>query len=61
MHRTRKEHRLVRVKTSITMDREFLKWVERKIKEKIFASRSHAIEYAIKKLMEEEKAKQGSF
>jgi len=46
---------MVRIKTSITLEKQFLAWVEKKIEEKIFASRSHAIEYALKKLMDQEK------
>ena len=43
---------MVRIKTSITLEKKFLDWIERKMEEKIFASRSHAIEYALKKLMD---------
>ena len=46
-----------RVKTSITMDKKFLEWIQEKIEERIFASKSHAIEYAIKKLMDREREK----
>lgn len=42
---------------TISLDRRFLDWVDEKVNERIFASRSHAIEFAIKRLMEEEKAK----
>jgi len=50
-----RECRLVRVKTSITMDKEFLEWIKEKIEERVFASKSHAIEYAVKKLIDQEK------
>jgi Arc/MetJ-type ribon-helix-helix transcriptional regulator len=50
-----KGYRLVRVKTSITMDKEFLAWIKEKIEERVFANKSHAIEYAVKKLMDQEK------
>ena len=46
---------VVRVKTSITMDRAVLEWVRRRIEDGIFASKSHAIEYALRHLMREEK------
>ena len=49
--------KLPRVKTSITMDKKFLEWIQKKIEERIFASKSHAIEYAIKKLMDQEREK----
>ena len=45
---------MVRVKTSITMDRVVLEWVKRRIEDGIFASKSHAIEYALRHLMREE-------
>jgi len=48
---------LVRVKTSITMDKAVLEWVNRRIEEGVFASKSHAIEYALKRLMREEARK----
>ena len=42
---------MVRSGTSITMDRDVLKWIDERVKESVFASRSHAFEYAIKELM----------
>ncbi len=32
---------------TITIDKELLSWVDKKIKEKVFANRSHAIEFLI--------------
>lgn len=40
----------------MTIDGEFLKWVDEKIEEKVFANRSHAFEYAIKQLMDKERS-----
>jgi Arc/MetJ-type ribon-helix-helix transcriptional regulator len=37
-------------KTSITLDPELRTWVQKKIKEKKFASVSHAVEYALQEL-----------
>jgi len=34
-------------KLSVTIDPELVKWIDKKIKEKEFSSRSHAIEKAI--------------
>jgi Arc/MetJ-type ribon-helix-helix transcriptional regulator len=42
---------LARSGTSITMDRDVLKWIDEKVKERVFASRSHAFEYAVRHLM----------
>ncbi|MBA7702304.1 hypothetical protein ES703_111064 [subsurface metagenome] len=45
------DYSVTRSGTSITMDREILHWIDEKVKERIFASRSHAFEYAIRYLM----------
>ena len=37
----------MKVKKTITIDKELLEWTERKIKEKEFGSVSHAIEKAL--------------
>ena len=37
---------------TLTMDREQLDWIDNKIGRKIFANRSHALEYLIKRRME---------
>ena len=42
---------LVKRGTSIYMDSEILNWIDEKVDERIFASRSHAFEYAIRQLM----------
>lgn len=40
---------------AITMDQALINWIDAQIKEKIFANRSHAIEYAIKYLMKKKR------
>ena len=45
-----------KARRTITLDREILKWIEGQIEEKRFASLSHAIEYALNKLIKEEKS-----
>lgn len=52
-----REDKNTKSRVAITIDAEFIQWIDHKIDEKIFASRSHAIEFAIKRLIEEEKAK----
>ena len=42
---------MARSGTSITMDRDVLKWIDERVKERVFASRSHAFEYAVRQLM----------
>ncbi len=34
---------------TITIDKDLLKWLDKKIEKKVFGNRSHAIEYLIKK------------
>jgi Arc/MetJ-type ribon-helix-helix transcriptional regulator len=43
----------MKVKKTITTDKELLEWVEQKIEQKEFGSVSHAIEKALTKLKEE--------
>jgi len=40
---------------TITIDKKLLEWIDKKIKEKIFANRSHAIEFAITKNLKNDK------
>jgi Arc/MetJ-type ribon-helix-helix transcriptional regulator len=44
-----------KVHTSITLDGELLKWIDKEIERKRFATRTHAIEYALQRLREREK------
>ena len=44
-----------KLKTSIALDLDLLKWIDRQIETKRFANRTHAIEYALQKLKEEAK------
>ena len=38
---------------TITVDKELLDWLDKKIEEKVFANRSHGLEFLIKRKMEE--------
>ncbi len=40
---------------TITIDEKFLKWLDSKVEDRIFANKSHGFELLIKKKMEEEK------
>jgi len=42
---------------TITIDKELLDWIDARIEEKVFANRSHAIEFLIKQKEIEEKRK----
>ena len=46
---------------TITVDRELLKWVDGKIKERIFANRSHGLERLIAEKIKNEKGKNSEF
>ena len=43
-----------KVKTSIALDEDLLFWIEKMVKRKRFASRTHAIEYALQRLREQQ-------
>ena len=47
--------RLMKERITVTIDKELLKWLDKKTAEKIFANRSHGLEYLIKRAKEEEK------
>ena len=40
---------------TITIDKELLEWLDKQIDEKIFANRSHGIEFLIKRRIKDEK------
>jgi metal-responsive CopG/Arc/MetJ family transcriptional regulator len=54
---------MAKKQVTVNLDEEILEWIELKIKEKQFATRSHGIEYAITHLMKEEVnlGKQGNY
>lgn len=41
---------LAKLKLTISIDEDLVKWIDHQIKEKRFASRSHGFEYAISQL-----------
>ena len=41
-----------KAKTSVTIDRELVEWIDKLVKSKRFANRSHAVEFALAKLKE---------
>jgi len=43
-----------KIKTSIGLDEDLLAWVDEMIEKKRFASRTHAIEYALQRLREQQ-------
>ena len=46
---------MTKERITITIDKELLKWVDVKIREKIFANRSHALEFLITEKIKNEK------
>lgn len=40
----------MRLKLSVTIDSELIDWADKRVKERIFRSRSHALEYALSEL-----------
>jgi len=51
------ETEMARIKTAVTLEKELLDWMDEKIREGVFSSRSHAVRYALLQLM---KKKSGS-
>ena len=43
---------LAKVKLSITVDEDLIRWLDLQIKKKRFANRSHGFEYAVSELKE---------
>ena len=43
-----------KINTSIRVDREILNWIDERVKDRIFSSRTHAFEYALRQLMKNE-------
>ena len=46
---------MTKIGTSMRMDADLLSWIDERVKEKVFASRTHAVEYAVKQLMSRKK------
>ena len=42
---------MIRTKVSVTIDREFVQWIDEQIKTRRFRNRSHAIEWALVKIV----------
>ena len=40
----------MRMKLSVTIDSELVRWVDEKVRERVFRNRSHALEYALSEL-----------
>lgn len=45
---------MTKIKTSVALDEDLLKWVDAQIEKRIFANRTHAIEYALQQLKNQE-------
>jgi len=46
---------MVRAKISVTIDEELVKWVDEQIRRRRFRNRSHALEWALARVIEEER------
>ena len=45
-----------KIKTSMNLDEDLIKWIDSEVKTKRFANRTHAVEYAIEQLRRGKKA-----
>jgi Arc/MetJ-type ribon-helix-helix transcriptional regulator len=52
------DNEVVRVKKTVTLPEDVIKWLEGEIEERRFSNISHGIEYALYQLMKKEKAKE---
>ena len=43
-----------KIKTSIAIDQDLILWIDQMVKKKRFANRTHAVEYALQRLKEQE-------
>lgn len=46
-----------KVKLSVTIERPYVEWIDKEIEKLRFRNRSHAVEYAVAKLVEAERKK----
>jgi len=46
---------MVRAKMSVTIDEELVKWIDEQIRRRRFRNRSHALEWALARVIEEER------
>ena len=46
---------IMKAKISVTVERKFVDWIDSQIKTMRFRNRSHAVEYALAKLLEQER------
>ena len=44
-----------KIGTSMRMKSDILQWIDEKVAESVFASRTHAVEYAVMQLMKSER------
>lgn len=44
-----------KLKTSVTLSKSLVEWMDKHIQTKRFASRSHAVEYCVNRIMKEDK------
>ncbi len=48
---------MTKERISLTIDRKLLEWIDKRVKEKLFASRSHAVEFLVASKIKEENRK----
>jgi Arc/MetJ-type ribon-helix-helix transcriptional regulator len=46
-------NKVTKLKTSVALDSDLLKWIDSQIEKKRFANRTHAIEFALQQLKEQ--------
>ena len=45
---------MAKISTSVRMDRDIIHWIDKRVEDRVFATRTHAFEYALRQLMKRE-------
>lgn len=52
---------MTKINTSVRIDREILHWIDKRVKNKIFSSRTNAFKYTLREFMKKEALQRLSF
>ncbi len=45
---------MAKINSSVRMPRDIIHWIDKRVEERIFSSRTHAFEYALRQLMKKD-------
>ncbi|MBA7680989.1 hypothetical protein ES703_89315 [subsurface metagenome] len=52
---------MAKINTAVRMPRDIISWIDKRVEERIFSSRTHAFEYALRQLMKKEALQRHQF